>query len=654
MILPLLLLLQQQPMTSEDVMSLRSLGGISLSPDGHSVAYAVSAWDHSGDNPARRSHVWLVSSEGGTPKQLTFGERSESSPRWSPDGKTIAFVTARGGPDEKPQIWLLPTDGGEARVLTHAREGVESYSWSPDGTRIAYLSADSTKRKPHDDAVVFEQPTTRVHLWVAAVPSGELREVAHGDFTLSMLAIEGEPQWSPDGTRIAFVASPTGLLRDLRGTAYVATVATSTFEAIAPEFRAAPVGLTQPVWSPDGRTLAFATFPQGKLQGDSIPEPVLNSGDIVLYDVASKQSRTIHDPTQPVTLSQLRWTSDGKSLVFVATDHVYQNVFAFDIASGHYRRVTSDRVIGSISVSRDESRVAFGMTTPTAPSDIYVSDLTFASPKRVTTLNPQVGSIALGETEVVTYKNDGLALEGILIKPVGYVPGRRYPLLVEAHGGPTGTTVNDFKTNQVWAGRGWAVFMPNPRGSEGFGESFMRANINDLGGGDYRDIMAGVDELVRRGIADSSRMAFEGWSYGGYMTAWVVGHTGRFKAARMGAGISDLLSMYGTSEIAGYIGLFEGGRPSAATMAKYREQSPLSYADRVTTPLLILHGASDPRVPPGQAMEMYRALRDQGKPVELVLYPREQHALGEYAHQLDRMQRDSTWITRYTLSRQVQ
>lgn len=654
MILPLLLVLQQQPMTSDDVMALRSLGGFALSPDGHSVAYALSAWDRSGDVPSRRSHLWLVPTDGGTPKQLTFGEHGESSPRWSPDGTTLSFVTRRGGPDEKPQIWLMPTDGGEAQVLTHAKEGVETYAWSPDGSRIAYLSADETKKKPHDDAIVYEQPTARTHLWVAAVPSGDSHEVAHGDFTLSMLAIEGEPQWSPDGTRIAFVASPTGLLRDLRGTAYVATVATNTFDAIAPEYRAAPVGLTQPVWSPDGRTLAFTTFPQGKPSGDSIPEPILNDGDIVLYDVASKQSRTVHEPHQPATLTQLRWTPDGTSLVFVASDHVYQNVFAFDVASGRYRRLTTDKVIGGISLSHDGSRVAFGMSTPTSPSDIFVSDLTFASPKRVTTLNPQIASLALGQTEVVNYKNDGLEIQGILIKPVGYQPGQRYPLLVEAHGGPTGATVNDFKTNQMWAGRGWAVFMPNPRGSEGYGESFMRANINDLGGGDYRDIMAGVDLLVRQGIADSSRMAFEGWSYGGYMTAWVVGHTGRFKAARMGAGMSDLASMYGTSEISGYIGLFEGGRPSAATQARYREQSPLTYADRVTTPLLILHGASDPRVPPGQAIEMYRALRGQGKPVELVLYPREQHALGEYSHLIDRMQRDSSWISRYTLNKEVQ
>jgi dipeptidyl aminopeptidase/acylaminoacyl peptidase len=251
--------------------------------------------------------------------------------------------------------------------------------------------------------------------------------------------------------------------------------------------------------------------------------------------------------------------------------------------------------------------------------------------------------------------SDGLTIEGILLKPVGYQAGQRYPLLVEEHGGPTDASLDDFKgtstsPGQVWAGRGWAVLYPNPRGSEGYGQRFMLANIKDLGGGDYRDIMAGVDDVIRRGIADSSRMAFEGWSYGGYMTAWVVGHTSRFKAARMGAGMSDLMSMYGTSEIPGYNGLFEGGMPSARTLATYREHSPITYADRVTTPVLILHGAADPRVPPGQALEFYRALKDRGKTVELVLYPREQHRFTEYFHQLDRMQRDSSWITRYTLA----
>ena len=653
----------KRPMTFDDVMAMHSLGAVEIAPDGRSVVYAVSGWEKA-DIPVRRTHLWLASVAGGAPRQLTFGEHGESSPKWSSDGRTIAFTSARGAGEDGPksQVWLLPIDGGEARQLTHASDGVEGIAWSPDGTQIVYLSPDSVphaeaaRKKQHDDAQVFERDARFTHLWVTTVATGEARELAHGPYTLSALAVSGAPQWSPDGTRIAFVASPTGLLRDLRGTMSVVTVATGAVQAVGPQLRSAPVQLTQPVWSPDGRTLAFVTFPQSdKIAGDSIPEPVLGTGNVVLYDVATSHQKVIHDPDLTATLAQLQWTPDGQSLLFTSTDHVYENVFALDIGRGKVRRLTDKMIVHAMSVSRDGSRVAFGLETPTAPSDVYVSDLRFASPKKLTAINPQVADLALGETEVISWRGDsGVQIEGILLKPVGFSAGRRYPLLVEEHGGPTGTSIDDFKATssspgQVWAGRGWAVLYPNPRGSEGFGDAFMRANINDLGGGDYRDVMAGVDDVIRRGIADSSRMAFLGWSYGGYMTAWVVGHTSRFKAARMGAGMSDLLSMYGTTEIPGYIGLFQGGMPSAATVEAYRRQSPLTYADRVTTPLLILHGASDPRVPPGQAMEFYRALRDRGKTTELVLYPREQHGFTEYHHLLDRMQRDSAWITKYTL-----
>lgn len=659
----------RHPMSFDDVMALKSLGSIEISPDGRFVAYTVSDWEHqgapgsAGDNPTRRSHIWLVPSDGGTPRQLTYGERGESGPQWSPDGTTLAFTAARGTSDvgQRPQIWLLPLSGGEARQLTHARNGASGFSWSPDGTRIAYLSVDSLPRattiaqQHRDDAEVYESNFHFTHLWVVDVATGAESEVAHGNFTLSALGIVGVPQWSPDGTRIAFVASPSTMLRDLRGGVYVVTVATHAIENVAPEFRQPAGGLIQPAWSPDGKTLAFANFPQSTtVEGDSIPDPLLVTGDLMLYDVATHKLRTVKHPAVDVTLSSLQWTPDGRSIVFSTTDSVYVNVFEYDVAANKFSRLTNGVVVHGLSLSRTGNRVAFGLETPTSPADVYVSDLSFAAPRKLTTINPQMAGFELGTTRVITWKSDGLTITGVLLEPVGYEPGHRYPLLVEEHGGPTGTSLNDFKATssspgQVWAGRGWAVLYPNPRGSEGFGEKFMLANIKDLGGGDFRDIMRGVDDVIRLGIADSSKMAFEGWSYGGYMTAWVVGHTSRFKAARMGAGMSDLASMYGTTEIPGYIGMFHGGAPSARTLALYREQSPITYASHVTTPLLILHGAVDPRVPPGQALEMYRALRDQGKPVELVLYPREQHGFTEYYHLLDRMQRDYNWITKYTL-----
>jgi dipeptidyl aminopeptidase/acylaminoacyl peptidase len=661
----------ERPMTFDDIMSLRSLGAVEIAPDGHAVVFSVSAWDRAGGTagsaPVSRSHLWVVPAAGGPPRQITFGERGEGRPQWSPDGRTIAFAAARSesGSDERAraQIWLLPIEaGGEAQQLTHAQNGVSGYAWSPDGRRIAYVTTDSAsgaeeaKRRRHDDAEVYESDSRRAHVWVIDVATREATEVAHGDFTLSGLAVPTEPSWSPDGTRIAFNAPTSSLLRELRGAIYIVTVATKQVERVAPAFRSPAGGLGRPVWSPDGKTIAFVNFPQSdKLQADSIPYPRLVNGDLVLYDVATKRVTTIRHPTFDYTLDDIAWAPDGTSLLITAGDRVYQSLFRYDVASGAFSRITSGMMLRSFSVSKDGAHVAFSMETPTSPSDLYVSDLGFRSPRRLTTLNPQVAGFALGRTEVITWKSsDGLPIEGILLEPVGSRPGERHPLLVVVHGGPTGAHQNGFKATtstpgQVWAGRGWAVLYPNPRGSTGYGEKFMNANILDLGGGDYRDIMAGVDDLIRRGIADSTKLAVQGWSYGGQMTAWIVTQTSRFKAASMGAGIANEISMYGTSEIPGYEGLFLGGMLSEKTYRIYRAHSALTFADHVTTPLLIQHGAADPRVPPGQSMEFYRALKDRGRTVQLVLYPREQHGFGEYYHLLDRMERDYDWITKYTL-----
>lgn len=662
----------QRPMTFDDVMEIRSLGAVQISPDGRSVVYSVSAWDQPGGGtkaPSTHAHLWIVPTAGGAPRQLTFGGGSEGAPRWSPDGKRLAFIAARdegsGGEGARPQVWVLPMDtGGEAQAITDAPRGVSSYAWSPDGREIAYVTSDTesaaaaAKRRRRDDAEVFESDSgfRRAHLWVVDVATRRATEVAHGDYTLAGLAVEPEPSWSPDGTRLVFDAPASPLLRELRGAVYVVTIATKQVERIARTFRSPATGLGRAIWSPNGKTIAWVNFPQSDtLQGDGVPLPRLGNGELVLYDVATKRATVVRDSTFDFVIDRIAWTPGGASLLITASDHVYESVFRYDLASRAFARVTREMLLRGFSLSADGSRAAFAMVTPTSPADVYVTDLRFRSPRRLTTINPQVASFALGQSEVISWKSaDGLPIEGVLLTPVGYQPGRRYPLLVVVHGGPTDAHDIGFKgtsslPGQVWAGRGWAVLYPNPRGSTGYGARFMTANILDLGGGDYRDIMAGVDDVIRRGIADSTRMAEMGWSYGGEMTAWVVTHTSRFKAASMGAGISDLISMYGTSEISGYEGLFQGGMPSDETYATYRAHSALTFVDRVTTPLLIQHGAADPRVPPGQSLELYRALRDRGKTVELVLYPREQHGFHEYHHVLDRMRRDYEWIARYTL-----
>ncbi len=671
LLLPVLLGAQTtRPMSADDLMRIRGVGGVAISPSGDRVLYTVSAWEHAnakgdtalGDKHDRRSHVWIVPFAGGTARQLTSSERGESQPQWAPDGSKIAFVSARGmgtGEDApKQQIWLLHADGGEGWQLTTARDGIVAYSWSPDGKRIAYLTPDTLSREAEaklrrrDDPKVFEGDMRLTHLWVVDLDTKTSTKVTNGAYT-----VRGAPSWSPDGTRLAFDASPTTLIRDERRDAYVVDVASKQLDALTSTHDVE----STPQFSPDGKTLAFTTNGhEWKAYKDGIMPRTLRNAHLVTWDIATRTATDHAQASFDVSAGQPKWSPDGKHMWFNASDRVWQSLYDYSLTSKSYSKVTKDVIAGGASASNDGSRMAFVFDTPECPAEVYVHDASMTAPRRITNTNPWLADVALGVSEVITWKSkDGSLVEGVLLKPVGYTPGTKVPLIVSAHGGPTGAHTNGFKggtgPGQSWAARGWAVFYPNPRGSTGYGEKWMRGNIPDWGGGDYRDIMTGVDELIRKGIADSTQMAFEGWSYGGYMTSWVVSQTGRFRAAMMGAGLPSLLSMAGTTDIPGYIDTFFNGMPQYdgslinPSVKLLLERSAISYSDRVTTPLLILHGGNDERVPIGQPMEFYRALKNRGKTTELVFYPREGHGFSEYYHQMDRMQREYEWIARYTL-----
>ncbi len=665
---------QPRAMSPADVLGIRSVSSASISPDGKSILYTVASWESSSKNPAkpgkvkRVAHLWMVSTASSSafnaPRQITFGENQEGDPAWSPDGKWISFLSVRKSSDSKDknsgkqQIWIMRADGGESRQLTDCEESVNSYRWSPDSSGIAYtaqrpLSKNIREaRERGDDPQVYESDFPAMSMYVIDLVGKKSTELTNGQ----AFTIEGAPSWSPDGKQITFAAKPTPMIRDYRSDIYIATVATRSLEKITDDHGPND----SPQWSPDGATIAYLLLPTySKPLPDGIQNQNIGNDHLMLYHVASRKIEDVYQSNFDRSVGEfgfgdLVWTPDSQRILFFAGSHVYNEAFAYEVGSREYKQLTQEKDISFTSsgaLSLDGSAIAFTMQTPRQPSEVYVSDPSFSSPKKLTDTNPQVRDFALGATQVIHWKSsDGLPIEGILIEPAGYQQGKKYPLLVVVHGGPTEGYTNDFQAEEeMWASHGWAVLLPNPRGSTNYGDKFMRANIMDWGGGDYRDIMAGTDAVITRGIADSDRLAEEGWSYGGYMTSRIVSQTSRFKAARMGAGISDLISFYGTTDIPGYQATFFGGYPSKATRQLYVDRSGLTYADQVTTPLLILQGGSDTRVPIGQSEEFFRALKDRGKTVELVFYPGEGHGIKSYYHLYDRLSRTYEWITKYTL-----
>jgi dipeptidyl aminopeptidase/acylaminoacyl peptidase len=648
----------KRPVSIDDIMSMKAVASPMVSPDGTEVIYTVRAWEQERDRMESRTRIWRVAVAGGAARQITYGERGDSQPQWSPDGRYISFVSARGANsngDDPPraQIYVMRADGGEAWRLTDAKEGVASYAWAPDSRRIAFVSTEARTSdeeaaiRRRDDERVFEGDFRYQHIWVIDVDTRSSSRVTRG----TTYTVTGAPSWAPDSARLVFSAKPTTMLRDYRSDVYVADVRADSVDKISSN--AGPD--SSPQWAPDGALIAWVSEPTSASPiGDGTLPSYIGHSHLMLFDVAQKKARDAWSSAFDVDVNAPQWTADSKQIVFTAGKRAYSEVFRYDVSSSAYTQLTRGKTLSYGSRSKNGQVVVVTMDSPETPADIHVTDPAFASFRKLTDINPQAVNFALGQTEVVTWKSaDGLEVEGVLLKPVGYVAGKKYPTLVVAHGGPAGAFVNNYRVGgleggQLWAGQGWAVFYPNPRGSTNYGEKFLRANVNDWGGGDYRDIMTGVDALVARGVADPDRLAHIGWSYGGYMTAWVVSQTARFKAAMVGAGLTNMTSMYGTNDIPNVLVTYFGGYPTKQTLPLYTARSAMTFIDNVQTPTLILHGANDERVPTGQAFEMYRALKDRGKTTELVFYPREGHGITEFYHVKDRLQRIQDWVTRHT------
>jgi dipeptidyl aminopeptidase/acylaminoacyl peptidase len=634
-------------MTVRDTQNLVTVGNPAISPDGQWVLYTRAERDWDDAQLRTRTHIWRVRIDGTDARQLTFGTANTTSPAWFPDGRRIAFLSSRGtstppaapaGGGEPPpgggnQVFIMHTDGGEAWQATKHESPVSSFSISPDGRTLLLLAqepltpAERRRQRDRDDAEVVDESFRWSHLWTFDIESGQKDRITRGDFVVS------DPQWSPDGKRIAYVTRPTTRVDDSAwADVWVTDLAGKTrklFENEGPD--------TSPRWSPDGRTIAVASKPQpGNTQWFSKLYLVPADGGtprILLQD-------------DDLNFATPIWSPDGRLVYWSTGQGTRTELFGVDVATG---RLTSIRapmpgVNGAWQLAEDGTTWVFSHNSGVVSPNIWVAKRegdSYAKPVRLTDANPwiEAETLQLGAVETIRWTNsDGGTIEGVLTKPAGFRAGTRYPLVVNPHGGPSSANTESFSAmNQVLAANGFLVLQVNFRGSTGYGQEHVNANQQNWGIGDYDDIMTGVDYLIAEGIADADRMVAYGWSYGGYMTFWMSTQTDRFKLISPGAGLSNLYSMYSTTDIPAYLAWFFGTPWENPEI--YEKLSPIRHAKHVKTKVLIMHGANDARVPPTQADEFYRALKDLGKDVTYVRYPRQGHGITETRLAMDRMRR---------------
>jgi dipeptidyl aminopeptidase/acylaminoacyl peptidase len=608
-----------RPLTVEQAATVRTPSDLQFSPDGKRLAFQVALPPR---GATRLVEIWVLDVDTREGRRFAHSPKADRMPRWSPDGKTLAFLSDRG---EHPQVYVMPADGGEPEPLTQGKNAVSAFEWSPDGRSVAFLApeppteAEEKRVKDKDDARVVGADDRRARLWLITVADRKVRQLTSGAWQVIAF------RWAPDGNRLFALATDQPdstewgfhLLAVARAGGDVKTV-------LAPP---GPVGNLRV--APDGKSLSF-TAPRGD---GPLPH------DLCLLPLAGGSPRNLTAGCLDRPVEAYAWLPDGRLLTVV--EDGFRNRACMVTADGKSEPLEGIRVNPTGPVARAKGGLlAFvGQTATQLPEVWLLPPGGKAEP--VTRLNAGFPAAGLVRPEYYRYASfDGKPIEAALFRHAG---AGRAPLVVLVHGGPTGRWRDGyFSWAQLLASRGYAVFCPNIRGSTGYGWDFLTSNRGDWGGGDFKDVMAGVDDLVRRGVADPDRLGIGGWSYGGYMAAWAVTQTRRFKAAVVGACMSDVAGEFGTETSAAYDRWFYG--VPYENLDGFVKSSPITHVKNARTPALILHGENDRTDPIGQAQQLHRALRHYGVECEFVVYPREGHGLGEEKHSLDCLRRIVRWF----------
>lgn len=626
--------------TPDDLANLKQVADPQISADGTRIAYTVATPRDDG-KPAL-SRIWRIAVTGdATAVELAApATANESAPRWSSDGLQLLFLSDRALSDGKKsatspastQVWQVPRDGNAARALTASAGEVQSFSLSHDGRSLAYVALDplppeaAARAKRKDDAIEIDHPRQFARLWVRNLPDGTARTL-----TPERMQVH-EAVWSPDGKQLALRISTGTTLNDYWYRSHVVLIDAGDgrlLRTLCERASAAPLS-----WSPDGKRLLYGQLGEHGM-----------TATLFVHDLQDDK-RVPLAADWPGTLWGARWQNDAQ-LVGEGQRGVRAEFLRIDARNGKWTTLAEAQAPWqAFSVARNGDVAFVGMRDDT-PAEVW--SLADGEPRALTSTNPQVAQWSRGQLREISWRSsrDGLRIHGLLMLPPDYKPGTRLPTLVQIHGGPawawwSGWLGSWHEWAQLLASHGYAVLMPNPRGSEGQGSAFTEMARNDWGGADYQDVLDGLDQIVEQGIADPKRLAIGGWSYGGYLSAWAVTQGDRFKTAIVGAGVIDIGGMALSTDTPDYLpGYF--GDP-VTQRGTYDKHSPIRYVDKVKVPVLILHGEQDKRVPISQGEQFYGALKFNGTPAEMVRYPRGPHWFHEREHERDVLERVLSWL----------
>ncbi len=648
-----------------DLQKIVALHDAKISPDGKQIAVIVSMPDWKTDKA--QMEIDIVDAANGARRAVTWKRTGIASPKWSEDGSRLAFLAEDSAPKAPPntgpdsnskddadkdseekqaQIFVMPMNGGDPIRVTEAKHGVEEFAWSPDGKQIAFITADEPVNakaiKEHDDAFqvtdnnfLIRAALTPWHLWVVSSSGGAAKRLTQGTFSLQTDQRDSAPvpEWSHDGRSIAFTRFPGPYW----GTSFRSVIA--AVDAVGGETRTlvSSEGSATALYAPGSDVLAFERPRDGDQNNGSAVYVMANG---VSRDVTQARARNFNTHA---------WLPGGKALLLEGDDGTGSALWQQPLQGAAKKLELGDvQASPDLSVSKTGA-VAFVGSTAMHPSELYVMDSANAKPRRLTNFNSFIDGVTLGRTESIEWQGpNGFLEDGALTYPTGYQRGQKYPLVLVIHGGPeSASTVKFSPLPQLLAAAGFIVFQPNYRGSTNLGDAYEHAIFRDTGAGPGNDVMAGVAAVERLGIVDQDRVGVSGWSYGGYMTAWLTGHYPLWKAAVSGAALTDWVMDYTVAYYQEGDAYFFGGSPwTAKYRGIWREQSPINYAQNVTAPTLIMGDVGDPNVPLVNSYEWYHALRDAGVEVEFYAYPADTHFPKDIVRTTDVYRRWVTWMSR--------